>query len=74
MVDSLKKCENYRDARIKSHVGGVHDILPADTGASTWRQKSSTIGGNSCQVPKINRNGITSHSGWIGNNGFQKHT
>lgn len=72
MVDSLKKCENYRDAR--QNVTGWHDIVDADPGDEVWRQKSATIGGNKCEVPVINRHGKTRHNGYISKEGFQWHT
>ena len=72
MIDSKRKCDNYKKAR--SNVKGFHAISLAPDGSKVWRQKSCTIGGNKNLVPKINRNGKTSVNGWIGKNGFQSHT
>jgi hypothetical protein len=69
MVDTLKKCKNYWDAR--AHCPGWHAIVPADSDADTWRQKSATIGGNRCQ--SVGRVGH-GPSGYIGKNGFNQHT
>ena len=69
MVDTRKKCENYRDAR--QNVSGWHDIVPAEAGATVWRQKSATVGGNRCEmVQRVGRG----PSGYIGKNGFNPHT
>jgi len=75
MTDELHKCENYRDARKYSTVGW-HDIVPADTNAKPWRQKSSTIGGNKCTtVARVGKNGKTTGiAGYIDKNGFNPHT
>jgi hypothetical protein len=70
MVDSLKKCQNYKDAR--SHMKGFHKIEKG--GEKVWRQKSCTVGGNRDEVPKINRRGQTSVNGWVGKGGFNPHT
>jgi hypothetical protein len=71
MVDELHKCENYMNAREKSGVGGWHNIVPAESDAVIWRQKSATIGGNKCtSVPRIGR-GL---AGYISKNGFEPHT
>ena len=72
MTDSYKKCENYKNAR--QNVKGWHIIKPAESGASVYRKKSTTVGGNKDQIPKINRHGQTSRNGWIGKNGFNQHT
>lgn len=63
MTDVKHKCENYRDQRTHS-VKGWHDIVPAEPGATAWRQKSATVGGNRCD----------GRSGYIGKNGFNPHT
>ena len=70
MVDVLRKCENYRNARLPS-VKGWHNIVPAEAGAEIWRQKSATIGGNRCEMV-----GRVGHgpAGYIGRNGFNSHT
>lgn len=69
MVDSREKCENYRDAR--RNVVGWHGILPAPPGATVWRQKSCTVGGNRPEsVGRVGRGA----PGWIGKNGFNPHT
>lgn len=74
MTDSLKKCQNYLDAR-KHSTKGFHDIKIADKNSDVWRQKSATIGGNKDGgVPTINRHGKTKQNGWIGKNGFNQHT
>jgi hypothetical protein len=70
MVDTFKKCENYANAR-KHSVSGFHEILPAEIGATTWRQKSATVGGNRCElVQRVGRG----PAGYIGKNGFNQHT
>lgn len=69
MVDTLGKCENYRNAR--AHCRGWHEIVEADNGAKPWRQKSATVGGNKCNdVVRIGRGA----NGYIGKNGFNPHT
>ena len=69
MVDELHKCENYEKAR--QNVTGWHKIVPAEAGATQWRQKSATVGGNRCEsVPRIGHG----PSGYIGKNGFNAHT
>lgn len=73
MTSSKEKCLNYQKAR-KHTVKGFHEILPAEKGEKEWKQKSSTIGGNKCEVPRINRHGKTTRNGWIGKNGFNEHT
>lgn len=71
MIDTLKKCENYRDARGDRLNGGWHNIIPADANAKVWRQKSTTIGGNKCiTVPRVGKG----QPGYIGKNGFNPHT
>jgi len=73
MIDSLKKCQNYEKAR--SNVSGFYKIDPAPNDSKIWRQKRSTIGGNSCStVPVINRHGKDRVNGYIGKNGFNAHT
>jgi hypothetical protein len=74
MTDSLKKCQAYMKAR-QSSVSGFHEILPAEEGADRMRKKSSTVGGNKCNVvPHINRHGTTVRNGYISKSGFQQHT
>ena len=75
MVDVLKKCENYRDQRERTKGSdcsrGWHKIVPAEAGATPWRQKSATVGGNRCEtVPRIGH-GL---SGYIDKHGFNPHT
>ena len=73
MIDTFKKCQNYRDAR--QNLVGWHVIVLADKGETVWRKKSATIGGNNCDiVPVINRHGTTRHNGYISKDGFQSHT
>lgn len=72
MTDDLHKCENYRDAR--RNVKGWHTIVPADSGANVWRQKSATIGGNKCTIPRIKKNGVVQVAGYISKYGFNPHT
>ena len=69
MVDTYKKCVNYMKSRY--HVEGWHDIIQAEEGAETWRQKSATVGGNRCEM--VGRVGRGS-SGYIDKNGFHPHT
>lgn len=70
MVDELHKCENYMKAR--SHtVKGWHEIVPASSDATVWRQKSATIGGNRCESVQRVGHGL---SGYINKNGFNPHT
>jgi hypothetical protein len=64
MIDSYKKCENYCFAR--QNVVGFHRIEQAPIGATVWKQKTCTIGGNKYEAGKNN--------GWIGKNGFNPHT
>ena len=63
MVDSLHKCENYRDARTHT-VMGWHGIEPAAPDATVWRQDSATVGGNRAD----------GRSGYISKHGFNPHT
>ena len=63
MVDEKHKCEKYEKAR--QNVAGWHKIVEAEPGATIWRQKSATIGGNRDDG---------GHSGYIGKNGFNSHT
>lgn len=76
MVDSLEKCENYRDARGARMGGGWHKIEPAQPGATVWRQKSATRGGNSpVRVMRVDKKGNTfGATGYIDKNGFNQHT
>ena len=71
MVDTLHKCENYRDARGDRMGGGWHDIVPAPADAVVWRRKSATIGGNRCE--RVLRVGH-GPSGYLDKNGFNPHT
>lgn len=75
MTDVLHKCENYKSQREKTRGSdcskGWHEIVPAETGAVTWRQKSATIGGNRCEMVQRVGHGP---SGYIGKNGFNAHT
>lgn len=73
MTDSLKKCQNYQKERDHT-TKGFHKIVPAEKGATAWRKKSATIGGNKDLVPRINKKGGTTVNGWIGKNGFNPHT
>ena len=70
MIDTFDKCKNYMDARGLRLNGGWHKIIDADINATTWRQKSATIGGNKCIVPKVGKG----PSGYINKNGFNPHT
>lgn len=72
MTDSFKKCDNYMKAR-QNNVVGFHEILPAKKGESAWKQKSTTVGGNKCEIPIIRR-GKTRINGWISKDGFNPHT
>ena len=63
MFDVKHKCENYRDAR--QNVVGWHKIELAPDNASVWKQKTCTVGGNRDDGGR---------SGWIGKNGFNRHT
>jgi hypothetical protein len=73
MTDSYKKCENYMKAR--QNVKGFHEIRLAEKGATTYRRKSCTVGGNKpTGVPHINRHGTTVRNGYISKDGFQPHT
>ena len=64
MIDSHEKCDRYMKAR--SNVSGFHEIVEAPEGSKTWRQRTATIGGNTCQSHKSN--------GYISKNGFNPHT
>ena len=70
MVDVLHKCKNYLVARMHT-VRGWHDIVPAESGAVPWRQKSATVGGNRCEMV-----GRVGHgpAGYIDKHGFNPHT
>ena len=69
MTDEKYKCENYEKAR--QNVEGWHKIVEAEPGATIWRQKSATVGGNRCEsVQRIGHG----PSGYIGKNGFNQHT
>jgi len=69
MVDKYQKCENYVLAR--SNVLGFHEIVKAEKGEETWRQKSATVGGNRCEsVGRVGKGA----SGYISKNGFNPHT
>ena len=70
MVNTLRKCQNYRDAR-SHNVVGWHDIVPAEAGATIWRQKSATVGGNRCELVQKVGHGP---AGYIDKNGFNPHT
>ena len=72
MTDSWQKCLNYQKAR-EPNVTGHHEIKRAEAGATVWKQKTCTIGGNKCAVPRITLHG-TQRNGWIGKHGFQEHT
>ena len=76
MVDVWHKCANYMDARTNSKVSGFHKIVPSDDSASTWRQKSATIGGNRCvTVKRVGKDGKTfGDAGYIDKRGFNPHT
>jgi len=69
-TDVLHKCQNYRDARLHT-TSGWHTIVPAEVGATVWRQKSATVGGNRCERVMRVGHGLP---GWIGKNGFNPHT
>ena len=69
MTDSLHKCENYKKAR-ENNVIGFHEIVIAEAGSKTWRQKSATVGGNKCDVVRVG-GGL---NGYISKNGFNPHT
>ena len=69
MTDTRRKCENYMEAR--QFVRGWHEIVPAEVEAVVWRKKSSTVGGNKCEM--VGRVGH-GKAGWIGKNGFNEHT
>lgn len=73
MTDSHSKCLNYQKAREASKVKGHHRIDIAEKGATVWKQKTCTIGGNKYAVPRITRHG-TQRNGWVGKHGFQEHT
>jgi hypothetical protein len=74
MVDEKHKCENYMRAR-ESSCDGWHKIELAPKGNEIWKQKSSTIGGNSSKSGvRIGRDGKDKISGYIGKNGFNPHT
>ena len=72
MTDELHKCENYKDAREKSHVKGWHKIVPAEADSVVWRQKSATVGGNRCET--VGRVGKSGRAGYIDKHGFNEHT
>ena len=76
MIDSKKKCENYRDALNGSDTRKMfYSIEPAPNGSKVWRKQRSTIGGNQpSAVPRINRHGDTSVNGYVSKHGFQAHT
>lgn len=70
MTDVLHKCENYKKQR-EATVHGWHSIAPADPGATVWRQRSATVGGNRCEsVQRVGKG----PSGYIDRHGFQPHT
>lgn len=64
MIDSFEKCERYMEAR--NNVSGFHEIIESPVGSKTWKQKTTTIGGNKCQSHKNN--------GYISKTGFNPHT
>lgn len=64
MIDEKHKCENYMKAR-KHTTEGWHKIVEAEPGATVWRKKSATVGGNKDDGGR---------HGWIGKNGFHPHT
>lgn len=69
MVDTYKKCENYCLAR--QNVLGFHRIEEAGEGASQWKRKTSTVGGNKAHsVDRVGRG----PSGYISKSGFNPHT
>lgn len=72
MVDTQKKCENYRDAR--QNVAGWHDIQPAPPGSTVWKQKTASIKGSGSKTnsgPMVVGKGL---SGYINKHGFQPNT
>ena len=70
MTNVMHKCENYMEAR-KHSTTGWHEIIPAESGAIIWRQKSATVGGNRCEsVARIGHG----PSGYISKRGFNPHT
>ena len=71
MTDIFRKCENYMNARGERMGGGWHKIVPADVGATVWRKKSATIGGNRCESVGRVGHGL---NGYISKNGFNPHT
>lgn len=69
MVDTQKKCENYCLAR--QNVVGFHRIEEAGPGATQWRQKTATVGGNKAySVGRVGKG----PSGYISKRGFNQHT
>lgn len=54
MVDILRKCENYRNAR-SVQVKGHYEILPAEEGETKHRKKSPKSG-------YISKNGFNAHT------------
>lgn len=75
MTDELHKCKNYMESREHS-TDGWHKIVPAETDAEVWRQKSATRGGNSpVSVMRVNKKGQTfGDAGYIGKNDWNSHT
>ena len=71
MIDSLKACENYKNARENSGVEGWHDIQPAPPDSEVWRKKNCTIkggGDNRNSGPMVHGKGLSGH---LGKNGFK---
>ena len=63
MIDSLKKCEQYKDAR-ENNVIGFHKIIEAEKGADCWVRKNATIKGSGDKT--------NSHPPIVGKNGENK--
>ena len=73
ITDALHKVENYRDAR-ENNVEGWHDIIPAEIGATIWKQQTCSIRGSGNKTnsgPQVVGKGL---SGYIGKNGFNPNT
>lgn len=73
MVDSQRKCEQYKTARERSGVVGWHKIEPAQPRAVVWRQKTATIRGDSKTNSGPKRIGGR-ESGYIKNGMFNSNT
>lgn len=80
MIDKLSTVSVYLKSRgAKGMSGKLKDglwfeVSVAPTNAKKYSKKSTTVGGNKCMVPRINKHGGTTIPGYISKDGFNQHT